>query len=599
MAQKKTTIQKKTTSRKVSMPKDPSFITEYDRYLFGTGTDYKIYQKMGAHKAKLNGKTGMHFAVWAPNAKAVSIVCERNNWDPKANYMLPLEKSGIFEGFMEGMDYGEIYKYTIETQTGDILYKADPYAFSAELRPGNASKTADISSYKWKDAKWMESRKEHTGYDQPMSIYEVHLGSWRKKDDGSEDGFMNYREYADELVEYCAYMGYTHVELMGIAEHPFDGSWGYQVTGYYAPTSRYGAPQDFMYLVDTLHKHHIGVILDWVPAHFPKDAFGLADFDGTPTYEYADPRMGEHPDWGTKIFNYSKNEVKNFLIGNALYWFDEYHIDGIRLTDTATMLYLDYGKRPGEWTPNMYGGNENLDAIEFIKQMNAYIHSKNRNIISIADETSRWPGVTDTNNETLGFDYKLNDGLAEEFREFIKQDPLFRKGVYNKLTYEMFYHYKERFMTSVSYDALDGSSIYELVAGNNKNSRLADIRAALGYIYTYPGAKCISLGNDTGILMTGEESVKEARNRFQENEYKDMLIYISQLNRMYRSEKALYELDDKEEGFNWIDNYNAAETVLAYERISKDNEKLLIAVNFTPVQPHDGKPLSQIPYLQE
>ena len=264
-------------------------------------------------------------------------------------------------------------------------------------------------------------------------------------------------------------------------------------------------------------------------------------------------------------------------------WIDEYHIDGIRLTDTATMLYLDYGKRPGEWTPNMYGGNENLDAIEFIKQMNAYIHSKNRNIISIADETSRWPGVTDTDNETLGFDYKLNDGLAEEFREFIKQDPLFRKGVYNKLTYEMLYHYKERFMTSVSYDALDGSSIYELAAGNNKNSRLADIRAALGYIYTYPGAKCISLGNDTGILMTGEESVKEAWNRFQENEYKDMLIYISQLNRMYRSEKALYELDDKEEGFNWIDNYNAAETVLAYERISKDNEKLLIAVNFTPV----------------
>ncbi len=285
MTQKKTI--KKTASRKkeVKMPSDPAFITEYDRYLFGIGRDYKIYQKMGAHSAKLKNRKGMHFAVWAPHAKAVSIVCERNHWDPKANYMLPLEKSGIFEGFISGMGYDELYKYAIETTSGEILYKADPYAFSAELRPGNASKTADISSFKWSDAKWLEERKANTGFGQPMSIYELHLGSWKKKDDGSEDGFMNYREYAKELCDYCKYMGYTHVELMGIAEHPFDGSWGYQVTGYYAPTSRYGAPADFMYLINTLHKNHIGVILDWVPAHFPKDAFGLADFDGTPTYE--------------------------------------------------------------------------------------------------------------------------------------------------------------------------------------------------------------------------------------------------------------------------------------------------------------------------
>ena len=453
MAQKKTTIQKKTTSRKVSMPKDPSFITEYDRYLFGTGTDYKIYQKMGAHKAKLNGKTGMHFAVWAPNAKAVSIVCERNNWDPKANYMLPLEKSGIFEGFMEGMDYGEIYKYTIETQTGDILYKADPYAFSAELRPGNASKTADISSYKWKDAKWMKSRKEHTGYDQPMSIYEVHLGSWKKKDDGSEDGFMNYREYADELVEYCAYMGYTHVELMGIAEHPFDGSWGYQVTGYYAPTSRYGAPQDFMYLVDTLHKHHIGVILDWVPAHFPKDAFGLADFDGTPTYEYADPRMGEHPDWGTKIFNYSKNEVKNFLIGNALYWFDEYHIDGLRVDAVASMLYLDYGRKDGEWVPNKYGGNGNLDAIEFFKHLNSVIRGRKDGTIIIAEESTAWPKITEApEHDGLGFTYKWNMGWMHDFLDYMKLDPYFRKDNHNKMTFGMSYATSEKFILVLSHD---------------------------------------------------------------------------------------------------------------------------------------------------
>ena len=586
MAQKKTTIQKKTTSRKVSMPKDPSFITEYDRYLFGTGTDYKIYQKMGAHKAKLNGKTGMHFAVWAPNAKAVSIVCERNNWNPKANYMLPLEKSGIFEGFMEGMDYGEIYKYTIETQTGDILYKADPYAFSAELRPGNASKTADISSYKWKDAKWMESRKEHTGYDQPMSIYEVHLGSWKKKDDGSEDGFMNYREYADELVEYCAYMGYTHVELMGIAEHPFDGSWGYQVTGYYAPTSRYGAPQDFMYLVDTLHKHHIGVILDWVPAHFPKDAFGLADFDGTPTYEYADPRMGEHPDWGTKIFNYSKNEVKNFLIGNALYWFDEYHIDGLRVDAAASMLYLDYGRKDGEWVPNKYGGNKNLEAIEFFKHLNSLMLGRYPGIMMIAEESTAWPKVTGKpEDDGLGFSMKWNMGWMHDFLEYMKLDPYFRSYNHNKMTFSMTYAYAEKYILVLSHDEVVHlkCSMLNKMPGEYED-KFANLKAGYSFMMGHPGKKLLFMGQEFGQLREWSEERELDWYLLAEEKHQQLQSYVAALQHLYTKNKAMYELDCQPEGFEWINADDAYRSIFSFVRHSADGKNnLLFVINFTPV----------------
>ena len=590
MAQKKITMQKKTTSKKVSMPKDPSFITEYDRYLFGTGTDYKIYQKMGAHKAKLNGKTGMHFAVWAPNAKAVSIVCERNNWDPKANYMLPLEKSGIFEGFMEGMDYGEIYKYTIETQTGDILYKADPYAFSAELRPGNASKTADISSYKWKDAKWMESRKEHTGYDQPMSIYEVHLGSWKKKDDGSEDGFMNYREYADELVEYCEYMGYTHVELMGIAEHPFDGSWGYQVTGYYAPTSRYGAPQDFMYLVDTLHKHHIGVILDWVPAHFPKDAFGLADFDGTPTYEYADPRMGEHPDWGTKIFNYSKNEVKNFLIGNALYWFDEYHIDGLRVDAVASMLYLDYGRKDGEWVPNKYGGNGNLDAIEFFKHLNSVIRGRKDGTIIIAEESTAWPKITEApEHDGLGFTYKWNMGWMHDFLDYMKLDPYFRKDNHNKMTFGMSYATSEKFILVLSHDEV----VHLKCSMINKmpgllEDKFKNLKAGYLFMFGHAGKKLLFMGQDFGQAHEWNEKVQldwwECDNPLN----KDLQDFVRDLLHTYKKFPAMYALDDSWDGFEWVNADDRDRSIFSFIRKDKTGKNsLLFVINFTPVERND------------
>ena len=382
-ASAKKTVKKKEAKEELLAP---VFLSSMDRYLFNNGRDYQIYKKMGAHDAVIGDRKGMHFAVWAPNAKAVSVVCDRNGWNPAANPMVPLEKSGIWEVFIDDIGYGELYKYAITTQSGDIIMKADPYAFSAELRPGTASRTAKIDDYAWSDKKWMKQRAEKNTFAEPMAIYECHLGSWLKpKDNKGPDSFMNYRDLAHELADYCKYMGYTHVELMGIAEHPFDGSWGYQVTGYYAPTSRYGEPKDFMYFVDHMHKNGIGVILDWVPAHFPRDAFGLADFDGGPTYEYPDPRMGEHPDWGTKIFNYSKSEVQIFLIGNALYWYDEYHIDGLRVDAVASMLYLDYGRKAGEWIPNKYGSNGNLDAMEFFKHLNSVIRGRKDGTIIIAE----------------------------------------------------------------------------------------------------------------------------------------------------------------------------------------------------------------------
>ncbi len=587
---KKKTTKKTPTKKVVKMPSDPTFITEYDRYLFASGTDYKIYQKMGAHPAKLNGRKGIHFAVWAPNAKAVSIVCDRNDWNPSSNYMLPLEKSGIYEGFIAGMGLGELYKYAIETKEGEILYKADPYAFSAELRPGNASKTTDISTYKWKDEKWLADRKEHTGFDQPMSIYEVHLGSWMKKDDGTEDGFMNYREYAKELCEYCTYMGYTHVELMGIAEHPFDGSWGYQVTGYYAPTSRYGDPKDFMYLVDTLHKHHIGVILDWVPAHFPKDAFGLADFDGTPTYEYPDPRMGEHPDWGTKIFNYSKNEVKNFLIGNALYWFDEYHIDGLRVDAVASMLYLDYGRKDGEWVPNKYGGNGNLDAIEFFKHLNSVIRGRKDGTIIIAEESTAWPKITEApENDGLGFTYKWNMGWMHDFLDYMKLDPYFRKDNHNKMTFGMSYATSEKFILVLSHDEvvhLKCSMINKMPG--YEDDKFANLKAGYLFMFGHAGKKLLFMGQDFGQSHEWNEKVQLDWWECDNPNNKNLQNYVKDLLHLYKKYPAMYALDDSWEGFEWINADDNERSIFSFVRKDKSGKNaLLFVINFTPVERND------------
>lgn len=387
------------------------FITEVDRYLFNNGRHYEIFEKMGAHPKKYKGKSGMYFAVWAPHAEQIGVVGDFNSWNPEANPMQPLADSGIWEAFVPGIATGELYKYAITTKSGKILFKADPYAFSAEYRPGTASVTTDISGFQWSDDAWMEKRGSADPLNAPMSIYEVHLGSWRRKNRPEKDGCYTYVEAAKELADYVTDMGYTHVELMGIAEHPYDGSWGYQVTGYFAPTSRYGTPQEFMYFINYLHKKGIGVILDWVPAHFPRDAHGLSEFDGEALYEYADPRKGEHPDWGTKVFDYSKYEVDNFLIANAIYWVEKYHVDGLRVDAVASMLYLDYGRENGNWIPNKYGGNENLEAIEFFKHLNSVMADRGNGAIVIAEESTAWPKVTQKpENDGLGFTFKWNMG---------------------------------------------------------------------------------------------------------------------------------------------------------------------------------------------
>ena len=585
----KTEMKRSVTSEKPEAL-DPVFITELDRYLFGEGRDYKIYEKMGAHPATLHGKKGMHFAVWAPHAKAVSIVCDRNDWNVEANYMLPLESSGIYEGFIEGMGYDEIYKFAIHTQRGEILYKADPYGFSSEFRPGTASKTADVAGYAWSDGTWMQHRAETPTFAQPMAIYECHLGSWRKKNREEKNGFYTYREAAEELAAYCEDMGYTHVELMGIAEHPLDASWGYQVTGYYAPTSRHGSPKDFMYMVDYLHQHGLGVILDWVPAHFPKDAQGLADFDGTPTYEYADPRKGEHPDWGTKIFDYGKNEVKNFLIGNAVYWFDEYHIDGLRVDAVASMLYLDYGRKDGEWVPNQYGGNGNLEAIEFFKHLNSVIRGRKDGSIIIAEESTAWPKVTAApEDDGLGFTYKWNMGWMHDFLDYMKLDPYFRKGAHHKMTFGMSYATSEKFILVLSHDEVVHlkCSMINKMPGSYED-KFRNLKCGYLFMFGHAGKKLLFMGQDFAQLHEWDEKVALDWYLTEEPEHKNVQNFMRDLLHMYRKYPAMWELDDSWEGFEWINADDADRSIFSF--IRKDHtgkNSLVFVINMTPVDRPD------------
>ena len=585
----KTEMKRSVTSEKPEAL-DPVFITELDRYLFGEGRDYKIYEKMGAHPATLHGKKGMHFAVWAPHAKAVSIVCDRNDWNVEANYMLPLESSGIYEGFIEGMGYDEIYKFAIHTQRGEILYKADPYGFSSEFRPGTASKTADVAGYAWADGAWMQHRAETPTFAQPMAIYECHLGSWRKKNREEKNGFYTYREAAEELAAYCEDMGYTHVELMGIAEHPLDASWGYQVTGYYAPTSRHGSPKDFMYMVDYLHQHGLGVILDWVPAHFPKDAQGLADFDGTPTYEYADPRKGEHPDWGTKIFDYGKNEVKNFLIGNAVYWFDEYHIDGLRVDAVASMLYLDYGRKDGEWVPNQYGGNGNLEAIEFFKHLNSVIRGRKDGSIIIAEESTAWPKVTAApEDDGLGFTYKWNMGWMHDFLDYMKLDPYFRKGAHHKMTFGMSYATSEKFILVLSHDEVVHlkCSMINKMPGSYED-KFRNLKCGYLFMFGHAGKKLLFMGQDFAQLHEWDEKVALDWYLTEEPEHKNVQNFMRDLLHMYRKYPAMWELDDSWEGFEWINADDADRSIFSF--IRKDHtgkNSLVFVINMTPVNRPD------------
>jgi 1,4-alpha-glucan branching enzyme len=582
--------------KKDPAPLDPVFLTKYDRYLFGEGRDYKIYQKMGAHKAVLNGRSGMHFAVWAPHAKAVSIVCDRNGWDPKANYMLPLENSGVYEGFLEDMGFGETYKYAVETRTGEILYKADPYAFSAELRPANASRTADIDGYHWDDGRWLQERARKNTFEEPMAIYECHLGSWKRRS-SEENGFLNYTELAVQLAEYCGWMGYTHVELMGIAEYPFDGSWGYQVTGYYAPTSRYGLPKDFMYLVDYLHTHGIGVILDWVPAHFPKDAYGLADFDGTPTYEYADPRMGEHPDWGTKIFDYSKNEVKNFLIGNALYWFDEYHVDGLRVDAVSSMLYLDYGRKAGQWIPNKLGTNSNLDAIEFFKHLNSVVRGRKDGTMMIAEESTAWPKITAAPEDNgLGFTYKWNMGWMHDFLDYMKLDPFFRKDNHNKMTFGMSYAASEKFILVISHDEVVHlkCSMIEKMPGY-PDDKFKNLKCGYLFMFGHAGKKLLFMGQDFAQHHEWDEKVELDWQLCDVPQNRGVQTFVRDLLQMYRKYPAMYQLDGSWDGFEWVNADDKDRSIFSFIRKDRTGKNsLLFVISMTPVERSDyqvGAPL--------
>ena len=481
---------------------DTRFITEFDQYLFGQGTHYDLYNKLGAHPMTVDEEEGVYFAVWAPNAAAVSIVGDFNEWDENATPMERLEPLGIYQIFLTGIKVGDIYKYCVTAQDGKKTLKADPYGFQAELRPNNASVVADISDFKWHDSRWMKKREKFDDKKNPMFVYEVHPGSWKKHEqtEEDEDGFYNYREIAHELAAYVKDMGYTHVELMGIAEHPFDGSWGYQVTNYFAPTSRHGSPEDFQYFMDYMHEHNIGVILDWVPAHFPRDAFGLAEFDGTCLYEYADPRKGEHPDWGTKVFDYGKTEVQNFLICNALFWLEHYHVDGLRVDAVASMLYLDYGREDGQWVPNIYGGNENLEAIEFFKHLNTIVKKRNPGIVMIAEESTAWPKVTDkAEYGGLDFSLKWNMGWMHDFLEYMKLDPYFRKYNHTKMNFAMVYAYSENYMLVLSHDEVVHlkCSMIEKMPGSYED-KFKNLMAGYAFMTGHPGKKLLFMGQDFG-----------------------------------------------------------------------------------------------------
>ena len=581
---------KKTTAPAKTKEIGLGFITELDRYLFGQGTHYKIFEKLGAHPKTYKGKAGMYFAVWAPHAKAVGVVGDFNGWDPDAAPMSPLADSGIYEAFIPGVGLGELYKFAITTQEGMILFKADPYAVHAEFRPGTASITEDINGFKWDDAAWMETRKKADPVKSPMAIYEVHLGSWRKKDRPQKEGYYTYMEAAHELADYVKKMGYTHVELMGIAEHPYDGSWGYQVTGYYAPTSRYGTPKEFMYFVNYLHKKGIGIILDWVPAHFPKDAHGLADFDGQPLYEYADPRKGEHPDWGTKVFDYSKNEVKNFLIANALYWVENFHVDGLRVDAVASMLYLDYGRSDGNWVPNKYGENKNLEAIEFFRHLNSVLTGHLTGAMMIAEESTAWPGVTKPPEEGgLGFTVKWNMGWMHDFLEYMKLDPYFRKFNHNKMTFGITYATSENYILTLSHDEvvhLKCSMINKMPGLNG--DKFANLKAGYTFMMGHPGKKLLFMGQDFGQYHEWDEKVSLDWYLADEPLHKDLQKYYSDLLHVYQKYPALWQLDSDWNGFQWINANDGDRSIFSFIRRDETGKKnLLFVINFTPVARDD------------
>ncbi|MDE7029137.1 MAG: 1,4-alpha-glucan branching protein GlgB [Lachnospiraceae bacterium] len=563
------------------------FISDADQYVFGQGTHYEIYKKLGAHFCKKGTEDGVFFAVWAPNAREVYVIGEFNGWDEGASPMKRLGEGGIFATFVKDVKEGQMYKYMLVLADGTRLYKADPYANYAEMRPGTASRVYDLEHFKWTDKKWMTEREKKDMNKEPMSIYECHIGSWMKHPDGTEDGFYNYREFADRLVEYFKEMPYTHVELMGIAEFPFDGSWGYQVTGYYAPTSRYGTPDDFRYLIDLLHKNDIGVILDWVPAHFPRDAHGLCEFDGTCLYEHPDKRLGEHPDWGTKIFNYSKNEVRNFLIANALFWIREFHIDGLRVDAVASMLYLDYGKQAGQWVPNKYGGHENLDAIEFFKHLNSVIHGAYPGVMTIAEESTAWPKVTkDPEEGGLGFSFKWNMGWMHDYCEYMKLDPYFRKDNHYKLTFAMSYNSAENYILPLSHDEVVHlkCSMVNKMPGYEID-KYANLRNLYTFMFGHEGKKLLFMGQEFGQEREWSEARELDWFLLKEPFNKGMRDYMSELLDLYKKSPCLYEIDNDWLGFEWMNADDTERSIYSFVRRTKDGKQhMLFVINMTPVE---------------
>ena len=568
---------------------DVTMTGQVDQYLFGIGQHFEVYERFGAHLTEKDGMEGVCFSVWAPAAKSVSVVGTFNGWREAAGCMERLGASGIYELFVPGAIEGDLYKYCIHTRTGEVLYKADPYAFESEVRPGNASRVAGIEDYRWQDQEWMTRREKKDYRTEPINILEVHPGSFQKRPitEADPDGFLNYKQLAHALGDYAEEMGYTHVELLGILEYPFDGSWGYQVTGYFAPTSRYGNPKDFMYLVDYLHRKGIGVYLDWVPAHFPKDAHGLACFDGTPLYEYEDPRKGEHREWGTKVFDYGKKEVRNFLCASAVFWLKEYHLDGLRVDAVSSMLYLDYGRGPGEWIPNIYGGNQNLEAVEFLQLLNRTTRKFAPGTVMIAEESTSWPGVTgEPEGQGLGFHMKWNMGWMNDTLAYMEKDPIYRSYHHDHLTFGMVYAYTEHFIQALSHDEVvhgKHSLLGKMPAGEGLDP-FGDLRAYYGFYIGHPGKKLLFMGQEFAQEREWSENRELDWFLLSEPKHLGMQRYMHSLYEIYREYPALYELDYEPGGFQWMDPDDAEESIVSFARFGRNGNNLLFVINFTPVE---------------
>ena len=568
---------------------DVTMTGQVDQYLFGIGQHFEVYERFGAHLTEKDGMEGVCFSVWAPAAKSVSVVGTFNGWREAAGCMERLGASGIYELFVPGAIEGDLYKYCIHTRTGEVLYKADPYAFESEVRPGNASRVAGIEDYRWRDQEWMTRREKKDYRTEPINILEVHPGSFQKRPitEADPDGFLNYKQLAHALGDYAEEMGYTHVELLGILEYPFDGSWGYQVTWYFAPTSRYGNPKDFMYLVDYLHRKGIGVYLDWVPAHFPKDAHGLACFDGTPLYEYEDPRKGEHREWGTKVFDYGKKEVRNFLCASAVFWLKEYHLDGLRVDAVSSMLYLDYGRGPGEWIPNIYGGNQNLEAVEFLQLLNRTTRKFAPGTVMIAEESTSWPGVTgEPEGQGLGFHMKWNMGWMNDTLAYMEKDPIYRSYHHDHLTFGMVYAYTEHFIQALSHDEVvhgKHSLLGKMPAGEGLDP-FGDLRAYYGFYIGHPGKKLLFMGQEFAQEREWSENRELDWFLLSEPKHLGMQRYMHSLYEIYREYPALYELDYEPGGFQWMDPDDAEESIVSFARFGRNGNNLLFVINFTPVE---------------